>query len=58
MLTDSSMKRYMYLLAVMLLLLGTGAGATNVVSISTTEGAPRGEVTVSISLDNTDMVSS
>ena len=52
------MKRYMYLLAVMLLLLGTGAGATNVVSISTTEGAPRGEVTVSISLDNTDMVSS
>ena len=52
------MKRYKYLLAVMLLLLGTGARATNVVSISTTEGAPRGEVTVSISLDNTDMVSS
>jgi hypothetical protein len=52
------MKRYKYLLAVMLLCLGTGAWATNVVSISTTEGAPREEVTVSISLDNTDVVSS
>lgn len=52
------MKRYKYLLAVMLLCLGTGAWATNMVSISTTEGAPREEVTVSISLDNTDVVSS
>lgn len=52
------MKRYKYMLAIMLLCLGTAAWADNVVSLSTTEGAPREEVTVSISLDNTDMVSS
>ena len=46
------------MLAIMLLCLGTAAWADNVVSLSTTEGAPREEVTVSISLDNTDMVSS
>ena len=40
------------------LVTATGAWADNMVSILTTEGAPRTEVTVSISLDNTDMVSS
>ena len=40
------------------LVTATGAWADNMVSILTTEGAPRTEVTVSINLDNTDMVSS
>lgn len=42
----------------MLLCFGIGARADNVVSISSVEGAPDTEVTVSIALENTDAVSS
>lgn len=46
------------LLLLALLSLGMGAWADNVVTISTTEGAPGDEVMVSVSLTNTDAVSS
>ena len=52
------MKRMKYLFTVLLLYIGMGARAGNVVSISSAEGAPSDEVTVSIGLQNTDAVSS
>ena len=45
-------------LFVLLLCFGIGARADNIVKISSVEGAPNEEVTVSISLENTDAVSS
>ena len=52
------MKTLKYILAVLLLCFGMGARADNVVTISSTEGAPDDEVTVSIGLQNTDELSS
>ncbi len=52
------MKTLKYILAVLLLCFGMGARADNVVTISSTEGAPGDEVTVSIGLQNTDVLSS
>ena len=52
------MKRMKYLFTVLLLCLGMGARAGNVVTISSAEGAPDDEVTISIGLQNTDAVSS
>ena len=45
-------------LFVLFLCLGMGARADNIIKISSVEGAPDEEVTVSISLENTDAVSS
>ena len=45
-------------LFVLFLCLGMGARADNIIKISSVEGAPNEEVTVSISLENTDAVSS
>ena len=47
-----------YILATVLLCLGIGARAENIVTISSTEGAPNEEVTISIGLQNSDAVSS
>ncbi len=55
---ERSSKGIRTLLLLALLCLGMGAWADNVVTISTTEGAPGDEVTVSVSLTNTDAVSS
>ena len=52
------MKRMNYLYTVLLLCLGIGARAGNVVTISSAEGVPDDEVTISIGLQNTDAVSS
>ena len=52
------MKKLRYLLAVLLLCFCMGARADNIVTISSTEGAPDEEVTVSIGLQNTDVLSS
>lgn len=46
------------ILAVLLLCFGMGARAGNIVTIGTASGAPGDEVTVSVSLANTDAVSS
>ncbi len=46
------------ILAVLLLCFGMGARAGNIVTIGTANGAPGDEVTVSVSLANTDAVSS
>lgn len=46
------------LLTVLLLCLGMGARADNIVSLSTAQGAPGEEVSLSISLTNSDAVSS
>lgn len=46
------------ILLTLLLCVGLGARADNIVSVSTTDGNPGDEVTVSISLDNSDGVSS
>ncbi len=51
-------KYRLYVLAVLLLCFGMGARADNLISISSSEGAPDDEVTVSIGLTNTDAVSS
>ena len=50
--------RNKYILTILLLCLGIGARAENIVMISSTEGAPNEEVTISIGLQNSDMVSS
>ena len=52
------MKQYRFLLAILLLCIGIGAQAENTITISSTEGAPDTEVTVSIGLTNSDDVSS
>jgi hypothetical protein len=52
------MKRYSYMLTVLFLCFGMGARAANVITISSVEGAPDEEVTVSIGLQNTDALSS
>lgn len=52
------MKRIRYLLIALLLCLGMGARAGNVVTISSTEGKPGDEVTMGIGLQNTDAISS
>ena len=52
------MKIRFYILISLLLCLGIGARADNVVTISSVEGTPEEEVTVSIGLNNTDAVSS
>lgn len=52
------MKSYRYKLAALLLCFGIGARAANVVTISSVEGAPDEEVTVSIGLQNSDALSS
>ena len=49
--------RIRYIWIVLLLCFGMGARAENVVTVSTTEGAPGDEVTVSIGLQNTDVLS-
>ena len=46
------------MLMLMLLCLSMGAQAANVITISSTEGAPSEEVTVNIGLENSDVVSS
>lgn len=51
------MKQYRYILASLLLCLCIGARADNVITISSAEGAPNEEVTVSIGLENSDAVS-
>ena len=48
----------LYLLLALLLCFGMGARADNIVTISSTEGAPDAEVIVSIGLQNTDVLSS
>lgn len=48
----------MYIIAVLLLCFGLGARADNVVTIGTANGAPDEEVTISVSLTNSDVVSS
>ncbi len=48
----------LYLLTAVLLCFGIAAHADNVVTLSTTEGAPDEEVTVSVSLQNSDVLSS
>ena len=45
-------------LTVLLLCLGMGARADNIVSLSSAQGAPDEEISVSISLDNSDAVAS
>ena len=55
---ERSSKGVRTLLLLALLYFGIGAWADNVVSISTTEGAPGDEVTVNVSLTNTDAISS
>ena len=52
------MKRLSYMMIALLLCFCIGARASNVVTISSTEGAPDDEVTVSIGLQNTDVLSS
>lgn len=52
------MKKLRYLLAVLLLCFCMGARADNIVTISSMEGAPDEEVTVSIGLQNSDVLSS
>ena len=51
-------RKMKYILATVLLCLGVGARAENIVMISSTEGAPGEEVTISIGLQNSDAVSS
>ena len=51
-------KRRVYLLFALLLCFATGAWADNRLTISSAEGEPDGEVTVSLTLENTDAVSS
>lgn len=48
----------LYLLLALFLCFGMGARADNIVTISSIEGAPDDEVTVSIGLQNTDVLSS
>lgn len=48
----------LYMAVTLLLCIGTGARAANTVTISSAEGSPGEEVTVSIGLENTDVVSS
>ena len=50
--------RVKYWLSVLLLCIGMGVRAANVVTVSTAEGAPDTEVTVNVSLQNTSTVSS
>lgn len=51
------MRKYrLYLLLALLLCLGMGARADNIVTVSSAEGAPGDEVTISIGLQNTDAV--
>ena len=52
------MKRISFMMTALLLCFCIGARADNVVTISSTEGAPGDEVTVSIGLQNTDELSS
>ncbi len=53
------MNKYrLFLLSVLLLCLGIGARADNIVTLSSAEGAPGDEVTVNMSLQNSDVVSS
>lgn len=52
------MKRISFMMTALLLCFCMGARADNVVTISSTEGAPGDEVTVSIGLQNTDVLSS
>lgn len=53
------MRKYrLYLLAAVLLCLGIGARAGNTVMLSAVEGVPDEEVTISVSLENTDVLSS
>ena len=52
------MKRMSFMMTALLLCFCIGARADNVVTISSTEGAPDDEVTVSIGLQNTDELSS
>ena len=47
-----------YILATVFLCLGIGGRAENIVTISTAEGAPNEEVTISIGLQNSDAISS
>jgi len=51
-------KRIIYMVVSLLLCMSMGVRAGNTITVSTTEGAPGEEVTVSISLTNTDAVSS
>lgn len=50
-------KRILNIVMLLLLCFGMGARAANVVTVSSTEGAPSDEVTVSIGLENSDAVS-
>ena len=52
------MRYIRFLLTVLLLCLGMGARADNIVSVSSAQGAPGEEVSVSISLANSDAVAS
>ena len=52
------MKKLKYIVATLLLCFCMGARADNIVTISSTEGAPDDEVTVNIGLQNTDVLSS
>ena len=52
------MKRYSFMIVVLLLCFGMGARSGNVITIPSVEGAPGEEVTVSIGLENTDALSS
>ncbi len=47
-----------FAICLLLLCIGIGAKAANVITISSTEGAPGDEVTVSIGMENTDAISS
>ena len=49
-------KNRLYLLLTLLLCFGMGARADNIVTVSSAEGAPGDEVTISIGLQNTDAV--
>ncbi len=52
------MKHTEFILSVLLLCFGIGAHAENIVTVSSTEGAPDAEVTVSVALQNSDVLSS
>lgn len=52
------MKKLKYIVAALLLCFSMGAWADNIITISSAEGAPGDEVTVNVSMTNTDAISS
>lgn len=52
------MKKLKYIVTALLLCFSIGAGADNIITISSAEGAPDDEVTVNVSMTNTDAIAS